>query len=162
MFYWAQKYQLYYRIKRPVPGTNFINKAMNEIILFAPLIFSLGNLTWSNLISEGFSKESLVPNLISIGLSIVILLFPTNYIIEETLEITKDALVDYEESRIFMPSEYDRLNPSTFSEGFKEYKAYLTKVKQQIKESKNNEKDRILANLIKNSKRGGMFDVGVF
>lgn len=31
----------------------------------------------------------------------------------------------FHEDRIFMPSEYDRLNPTTQTEGFDDYKKYM-------------------------------------
>lgn len=46
--YWAQKYSLFHRSKRPVPGTNLVNNAMYQLILFGGIVYSLGSLTWSN------------------------------------------------------------------------------------------------------------------
>lgn len=81
--YWIQKYCLFYRYKRPVPGSDFINRSIYKIIFFGPLIYSLGSLTWANIDPNGIPPEALVPNLISVGLSVILILIPMN-----ALEIT--------------------------------------------------------------------------
>lgn len=53
MMYWIQKYTLLYRTRRPFPGNDLINTTMYKLICFGPLVFSLGNLTWSNLLPDG-------------------------------------------------------------------------------------------------------------
>ena len=51
--YWVQKYSMFYRYRRPVPASDFINQAVYQFVHFGPFIFSLGSLTWSNLIPGG-------------------------------------------------------------------------------------------------------------
>lgn len=51
--YWIQKYCLFNRYRRPVPGTDFVNSAVYRMIMLGPLTYSLGSLTWSNLSPEG-------------------------------------------------------------------------------------------------------------
>lgn len=67
--HWVQKYMLFNRHRRPFPGNDLVNTAMYQVIYFGPLVFSLGNLTWSNLLADGAPKSALVPNLIAVGLS---------------------------------------------------------------------------------------------
>ncbi len=43
-------------------------------------MYSLGSLTWSNFFPDGIPKYALLPNLIALGVSVVILLFPYNLI----------------------------------------------------------------------------------
>lgn len=53
LMYWVQKYCLFNRYKRPVPGTDLINKAVYQMIFFCPLIYTLGSLTWANFDPNG-------------------------------------------------------------------------------------------------------------
>ena len=76
MMYWAQKYSLFNRARRPVPGTDLINVAMSQIILLGGIFYSLGSLTWSNFFPDGIPKYALLPNLIALGISIFMALVP--------------------------------------------------------------------------------------
>lgn len=79
--YWVQKYCIFYRYRRPVPSSDLVNKAAYQIIMFGPLLYSLGSLTWSNFIPGGVPTSALLPNLIALGVSIVILILPLNTLI---------------------------------------------------------------------------------
>jgi len=79
--YWIQKYCLFHRYRRPVPGTDFINTAVYQIIYLGPLVFTLGNLTWSNFTENGFPESALYPNLASIGFSFFLLIAPIRSIL---------------------------------------------------------------------------------
>jgi len=81
MMYWVQKYCMFYRYKRPVPGTDFVNRAVYQIIFMGPLVYSLGSLTWSNFDPSGIPKEALLPNLIAVVFSAVLVLVPMNTIV---------------------------------------------------------------------------------
>ena len=85
--FWAQKYSVYSRVKRPIPGTTTINTAMYQMIYMGPLFFSLGNFTWSHFLNESdhnyeIDPERLIPNLIAVGLSVIIFLLPYRLIFE--------------------------------------------------------------------------------
>lgn len=54
--YWSQKYSLFNKMKRPVPGTDLVNVAMFQYIVFGGLAYSLGSLTWSNFLPGGIPK----------------------------------------------------------------------------------------------------------
>lgn len=56
--YWSQKYSVYSRTKRPVPGTTAVNTAMYQLIYLGPLFFSMGNFTWSHFLNESQSYEA--------------------------------------------------------------------------------------------------------
>ena len=56
LMYWVQKYCMFSRYKRPVPGTDMVNKAVYQLIFAGPLISSLGSLTWSNFDPNGIPK----------------------------------------------------------------------------------------------------------
>ena len=89
--YWAQKYSMLNRMRRPFPGNDLVNTAMYQIIYFGPLVFSLGNLTWSNLVPDGVPDSALIPNIISLALSAVIIFLPYKSIFEA---IFKDIYQD--------------------------------------------------------------------
>lgn len=78
LMYWAQKYCLFNRYRRPVPGTDFVNNAVYKIILLGPFIFGLGSMTWSNFTPGGIPQEALLPNLVIIGISVIIFIIPYN------------------------------------------------------------------------------------
>lgn len=86
MMYWAQKYSVYSRTKRPVPGTTAINTAMYQLIYMGPLFFSLGNFTWSHFLTEEQDYDAdparLIPNIISVALSVIIFILPYRLIFE--------------------------------------------------------------------------------
>jgi len=48
LMYWAQKYSLFKRCQRPVPGTKIINTTMSQLIYFGTIAYTLGSLTWAN------------------------------------------------------------------------------------------------------------------
>lgn len=74
--YWVQKHALFTRSRRPYPGNDLVNRAMYRILYIGPFIFSLGNLTWSNLIKGGGPQSAIIPNLIAISISAVFMLIP--------------------------------------------------------------------------------------
>ena len=80
--YWVEKYCLFNRYRRPVPGTDFLNKAVYQIVFLGPALYCLGSLTWSNFDPSGIPREALVPNLIALLFSGVLYLIPMSTIIE--------------------------------------------------------------------------------
>lgn len=78
--FWSQKWALFNRMRRPIPGNDMINSALGQIIFMGPIVYSLGSLTWSNFFPEGTPKYAIVPNLIALGVSIFMFIFPLNYI----------------------------------------------------------------------------------
>lgn len=48
IMFFAQKYSLFNRSRRPVPGNNFINTAMYQLIFLGPAFFTIGSFCWSN------------------------------------------------------------------------------------------------------------------
>jgi hypothetical protein len=125
IMFWGQKWSLFNRMRRPVPGNDLINTAMNQIIFLGPLVYSLGSLTWSNFLQGGIPAKAIVPNLIAVGISAFMLIFPMTLVIESCISDKKEPEMKYEDSRIFLPTEYDRLNPATAEEGIKDYMKYV-------------------------------------
>ena len=74
--YWAQKYAVFNRMRRPVPGTDVINVAMFQLVYLGGIFYSLGALTWSNFFPTGYPKEALIPNLIALGIAVITAFLP--------------------------------------------------------------------------------------
>lgn len=72
--YWAQRFSLYNRCKRPTPGNNVVNTAMFQLIYAGPLFYTLGSLCWSNFLGNLTSGQT--PNIASLILSGIILIIP--------------------------------------------------------------------------------------
>lgn len=118
LMYWVQKYCLFNRYRRPVPGTDFVNNAVWRLLSLGAVVYSFGSMTWSNLAPNGIPREAILPNLVALGIALFLFILPMNTIIigtcfSDSLEQTKK----YQNERILFPSEYDRLNPSTQEEG---------------------------------------------
>lgn len=79
--HWIQKHDVFNRMKRPVPGTDRVNVIMFQFILFGGFFYSLGSLTWSNFISDGAPKQTSVPNIVALIISIITILFPYRAVI---------------------------------------------------------------------------------
>jgi hypothetical protein len=52
MMYFAQRYSIYNRCKRPTPGNSIVNSTMYQLIYIGPLLYSIGSLCWSNFMSN--------------------------------------------------------------------------------------------------------------
>ena len=113
MMYWIEKYSLYARCQRPVPGPDTITSKLYQLIFFGAVAFALGNLTWSWFLPDKGFRNALTPNLITLGISLIIFIFPYEKLVK--IEAIREEK-DYHEKRIYFPSEYDRLNPSTARE----------------------------------------------
>ncbi len=50
LYYWIQKIVLYKICKRPTPGNNVINTAMYQRIFLRPLMYTIGNMLWCNIL----------------------------------------------------------------------------------------------------------------
>lgn len=119
LMYWTQKYTLFNKMKRPVPGTDLVNVAMFQLILLGGFIYCLGSLTWSNFMPNGIPKEAIVPNLIALGISILLFILPYRAIIAYCSDQDGSQNLIFNEKRIILSSEYDRLNPATSSDALK-------------------------------------------
>lgn len=80
IMYWAQKYCLYNRFKRPIPGNNTINTAMYQLIYLGPMSYTLGSFCWSNFLDNTPSGQ--LPNIVAAIISIVIFILPYKKIIK--------------------------------------------------------------------------------
>jgi hypothetical protein len=124
--HWAQKFSLYKRCQRPVPGTKIISTAMSQMIYFGTIAYSLGSLTWANFLPQTNTfDQSVLPNLLSVSVGTLIFVLPYEMIFRKIFKNKRMPEVSYLANRIFFTSEYDRLNPSTSEAGIREYRQYL-------------------------------------
>lgn len=99
--YWAQKHALFARMKRPVPGSDLIHDTMSQLLFMGAVAYSLGSLTWSNFFPNGIPKYALLPNLIALGISAFILIFPVSLIFSCCQKEAKiNPTLKYDENRI--------------------------------------------------------------
>jgi len=79
--YWAQKYSLFNRCKRPIPGNNVVNTAMYQLIYLGPALYTIGSFCWSHFFKTDWI--GVAPNLVAAILSGIIFLIPYKRIIKE-------------------------------------------------------------------------------
>lgn len=114
--YWAEKHALYEHSQRPVPGTEVIGTTMAQIIYFGPAAYSFGTLVWSSFLSSEIFVQTLIPHLVTMGLSVIIFVMPYEMIFEMVFKeeyLKTNPLHNYWDNRMYFTAEYDRLNPST-------------------------------------------------
>lgn len=103
--YWIEKYALFSRSQRPIPGIDTISVVMYQLIYFGGIAYALGSLTWaiflSNLTHERF-RGSMVANLIAVGVGVLIFLFPYEAFI--SYKDNSNLKKSYSEQRIYFPA----------------------------------------------------------
>lgn len=82
--YWAQKYSLFNRCKRPTPGNNTINTTMYQLIYLGPAFYTIGSFCWSNFFQSNWI--GIAPNLAAAILSGIIFLLPYKSIVKKIFE----------------------------------------------------------------------------
>ena len=100
------------------------------MIYLGAVAYALGSLTWSSFLRQENFRNSLVPNLISAGLGLLIFVFPYESVVDYKENV--NSKMTYDSRRIYFPAEYDRLNPVTKKEGVKEYREFLLRKKEEI------------------------------
>jgi hypothetical protein len=80
LMYWVEKYSLFNRYRRPVPGMDFVNNAVFKMVSLGPIVYSFGSLTWANFSPNGI-PEAIIPNLIALAVAVVLFAMPFNSII---------------------------------------------------------------------------------
>jgi hypothetical protein len=105
IMYWVEKYSLFNRYRRPVPGMDFVNNAVYKMVSLGPIVYTFGSLTWSNFSPNGIPREAIIPNLVALALSIILFAIPFNSIIIGAC-MGDNALkpTNFSDDRIFMPS----------------------------------------------------------
>jgi hypothetical protein len=88
--YWAQKYCLFHRCKRPVPGTRTLYNVMVQFVYAGGLFYALGSLTFINFIPEDVLgtelKFALIANIITVSFAGISMFIPYSYIYARWLD----------------------------------------------------------------------------
>ena len=74
LMFWAQKYSLYNRCRRPVPGNKAINTTMYTLIYLGPAFFGIGSFCWSHFFEHEFI--GIAPNLTTCIIAFIIFILP--------------------------------------------------------------------------------------
>lgn len=135
MMYWTQKNSLFNRMRRPIPGTDIVNLSMFQLIICGGVLYCLGSLTWSNFLPEGIPKDALIPNLIALGVSILMVIMPYNQILRLCTGDDQSLNKEYLKNRILLPSEYDRLNPTTSKDGLADFQKFYEEEMKKIEKA---------------------------
>lgn len=100
--YWIEKYALFNKSQRPVPGIDTINIIMHQYIYLGGAAYALGSLTWAVFLPNMNFMDSIVANLVAAGLGLLMILFPyeafVNY--KENANLKKS----YSDRRIYFPA----------------------------------------------------------
>ena len=126
-----------------MPGTDLINVAMSQIILLGGILYSLGSLTWSNFFPEGIPKYALLPNLIALGISVLMALIPYRAFLASCFDDDGQICHEFKKCRMILPSEYDRLNPVTSAKGFEDYMNFIKSEEERYKNASEEEKKKM-------------------
>lgn len=82
--YWIQKYSLFHRSKRPIPGTKILYDSTVQFVYAGGFFYALGSLTFINFIPKDlFDKRlnaALVGNIVTISFAFISLLIPISWI----------------------------------------------------------------------------------
>lgn len=60
---------------------DFVNNAAFKMICFGPIVYSLGSMTWANFAPNGIPPESIIPNLVALGVGVLLFSLPFNFIL---------------------------------------------------------------------------------
>lgn len=87
IMYWLEKYSLFYRCSRPVPGNRMVNISMNKYIALGPVLFGIGCLIWPYVINKEII--ALTPCIIAIVFATIIGFLPLEKIVDLLVERAK-------------------------------------------------------------------------
>jgi hypothetical protein len=153
--YWAQKFCLYNLSKRPVPGTDLLNSTINKMLAAGGLFIAVGNYFSQSLVIDGSPLSASVPSLIILIVGLVMLLAPYDLIFRNYIKekVVNEPLNLYWQNRIFLPSEYDRLNPATAEQSIEEYIQFINGKQKEFSKKNLSDQFDIINNFRKQGKR---------
>ena len=122
--YFSEKYVLYFHSSRPRPSSSKITKKTDWLFYFSIISYGLGSLTWTNFLPDAQPKNALIPNVISIGIGVLVYVFTGSNLWDVCRGNTFVPLL-YDQERLYFSNEYDRLNPATKTEGLRIYTDFV-------------------------------------
>lgn len=108
--FWVQKYCLFHRSKRPVPGTRILYDRMVQFVYAGGLFYSVGSLCFVNLIPENLFEnkinQALFANLVALGVSVLIMLVPFSAVYNSMIRVRSAESEGqlFSQDRVFLPS----------------------------------------------------------
>lgn len=102
MMFWAQKYSLFYRCRRPIPGNKTVNTTMYTLIYLGPLFFGIGSFCWSHFFETSFI--GIAPNLTTCIIAAIIFILPYKGFVNLVIKKGYQETMTYAENRIYMSS----------------------------------------------------------
>lgn len=121
LMYHAEKFTLFYRSRRPRSSSKLITFAMKNILYFCIIAYGFGSLTWSNFYINAGPHRAFIPSVIAIALGVIFIGVILSEVIDYSFRNNYSPKI-YDNERMFFPSEYDRLNPTTRARGVKRYR----------------------------------------
>jgi hypothetical protein len=122
--YEVNKYRLLYRFYKPRYYSSTVNVLVNYLLNLSPMIFGLGMLIWTNWQSDYHLSNTLILNWVIFAIGGFFLFFPFR-ILYKCINEPLFPDLSYSKNRPILPSEYDRMNPSTRSQAIEEHRSYL-------------------------------------
>lgn len=123
--YWAEKYNLLRRCQRPASSAAYLIKVVNTLEAMAPMVLTLGGLSWVNFLTGDYSSLQFTAYMVLMGVSILYFIHPYVSFYNCLCLVPEEELLAYDDCRIKLSSEYDRLNPATAEEGITDYLHFL-------------------------------------
>lgn len=96
-------------------------------------MYAIGSFCWTIFFPGAIPSSALIPNIIALVIGVVLFFFPfttiNGYLFSDDDDL-KELI--YEDNRIYLPSEYDRLNPTTAEKGLQDYLEYIEQFKKKM------------------------------
>lgn len=86
--YWIEKYIVFNRCCRPVPGNRLVNISTHFYLILGPLAFGIGCLVWPYYIKHEFS--GLGPTIVILVLTFLLLLTPFDMLSDKLMKFLED------------------------------------------------------------------------
>jgi hypothetical protein len=108
-----------------------LTETAKTAMLLGPLFIGVGGLVWVCLFSLDFSSIKFIAYMVEIGLGVLYFITPYRAIFKCFCTVPEEENLVYEECRIRLPTEYERLNPVSSEKGMADFYAFLQQKKEQ-------------------------------
>lgn len=130
------RYALFYWCQRPKASSSFVNKTLNRILRLSMLAYAVGMMCWTHFAAANRLRSAMIPTVLALILAAAVYYWSDNL---DQLVVREEVPLSYERSRIFLNSEYDRVNPATRKKALREFKQYIEcKQIENVSEEKRN------------------------
>lgn len=129
--YWAEKYCLLHRSKRPFTRTQWLTENVELLYFLGPFILAWGGFFWVCVTINYFNSLAMAAYMTLLFLSLLFLLTPFRSWFKCLWHQPEEENLFYDECRHMLPMEYDRVNPITAEKGIQDYVDYLKRKKEE-------------------------------